>query len=54
MVAGALEKLSDQDLVNQIEEKVGADLQYIRLNGAIVGSLVGMALALVKLAWASQ
>ncbi len=54
MVAGALEKLSDQDLVNQIEEKVGADLQYIRLNGAVVGSLVGMALALVKLAWASQ
>ena len=50
MVQSALARLSDRDLVAQIEEKVGADLQYIRLNGAVVGSLVGMALALVRLA----
>jgi uncharacterized membrane-anchored protein YjiN (DUF445 family) len=50
MVGSALVKLSDRDLVAQIEEKVGADLQYIRLNGAVVGSLVGMALALVRMA----
>ena len=50
MVGSALVKLSDRDLVDQIEEKVGADLQYIRLNGAVVGSLVGMALALVRMA----
>jgi len=50
MVASALAKLSDQELVAQIEEKVGSDLQYIRLNGAVVGSLVGMLLALVKMA----
>ena len=50
MVQSALLKLSDRDLVAQIEEKVGPDLQYIRLNGAVVGSLVGMALALVRLA----
>lgn len=49
MVGGALGKLTDQDLVDQIEEKVGDDLQYIRLNGAVVGSLVGMALAVLKL-----
>jgi uncharacterized membrane-anchored protein YjiN (DUF445 family) len=50
MVAASLVKLSDRDLVAQIEEKVGADLQYIRLNGAVVGSMVGMILALIKLA----
>ena len=50
MVQSALARLSDRDLVAQIEEKVGADLQFIRLNGAVVGSLVGMALALVRLA----
>jgi len=49
MVHGSLEKLSDLDLVGQIEEKVGRDLQYIRLNGAIVGGLVGAVLAFFKL-----
>lgn len=49
MVHASLEKLSDLDLVGQIEEKVGRDLQYIRLNGAIVGGLVGAVLALMKL-----
>jgi uncharacterized membrane-anchored protein YjiN (DUF445 family) len=27
-------------MVEQIEEKVGSDLQYIRLNGAVVGVLL--------------
>ncbi len=39
-----LDKLEDKELVNQIEDKVGNDLQYIRLNGAIVGGIVGMIL----------
>ena len=49
MVHRSLEKLSDLDLVGQIEDKVGQDLQYIRLNGAIVGGLAGAILACVKL-----
>lgn len=49
MVRGSLEKLSDRDLIDQIEGKVGEDLQYIRLNGAIVGGLVGAVLAIGKL-----
>jgi uncharacterized membrane-anchored protein YjiN (DUF445 family) len=49
MVAGSLAKLSDGDLVAQIEEKVGGDLQFIRLNGAVVGSAVGILLALFKM-----
>ncbi|HEY0724503.1 MAG TPA: DUF445 family protein, partial [Pyrinomonadaceae bacterium] len=49
MVRGSLEKLSDLDLVRQIETKVGRDLQYIRLNGAIVGGFAGAVLAIIKL-----
>jgi len=49
MVRGSLEKLRDIDLVEQIEAKVGPDLQFIRLNGAIVGALVGAFLAILRL-----
>ncbi len=44
-----LGRLKDNDLVAQIESRVGPDLQYIRLNGAVVGSLVGAALAVLRL-----
>lgn len=42
------EKLDDRGLVNQIEEKVGNDLQYIRLNGAVVGGFAGILLSLIR------
>jgi uncharacterized membrane-anchored protein YjiN (DUF445 family) len=32
-------------LVEELERHVGADLQYIRINGTIVGGLVGLAIA---------
>lgn len=48
MVEESLNKLNDKDLVNQIEDKVGDDLQYIRLNGAIVGGLVGVIIASIR------
>jgi uncharacterized membrane-anchored protein YjiN (DUF445 family) len=35
--------------VHELETQIGDDLQYIRLNGAIVGALVGAALAVIKL-----
>jgi uncharacterized membrane-anchored protein YjiN (DUF445 family) len=43
-----LEKLPDDALVKLIEERVGSDLQFIRLNGAVVGGLVGLVLALAR------
>ena len=43
-----LEALETGKLVAQIEERVGGDLQFIRLNGAVVGGLVGVALALLR------
>jgi len=42
-----LEALETSTLVARIEERVGADLQFIRLNGAVVGGLIGVLLALV-------
>jgi uncharacterized membrane-anchored protein YjiN (DUF445 family) len=42
-----LDALDTTTLIAQIEERVGADLQFIRLNGAVVGGLVGLLLALV-------
>jgi uncharacterized membrane-anchored protein YjiN (DUF445 family) len=34
-------------LVEELERHVGADLQYIRINGTVVGGLVGLAIAVV-------
>lgn len=42
-----LDQLDDAELVERIEARVGADLQYIRLNGAVIGGLVGVVLALL-------
>jgi uncharacterized membrane-anchored protein YjiN (DUF445 family) len=50
MVRGSLSKLADRELVSQVEEKVGDDLQYIRLNGAVVGAAVGAAMSVLRMA----
>jgi uncharacterized membrane-anchored protein YjiN (DUF445 family) len=42
-----LEALDPGTLVAMIETRVGADLQFIRLNGALVGGLVGLLLAVM-------
>ncbi|RZD15746.1 MAG: DUF445 domain-containing protein [Candidatus Acididesulfobacter guangdongensis] len=44
-----LESLDGDKLVNQIEYKIGNDLQYIRINGALVGSVIGTIIALIAL-----
>ncbi|WP_438444289.1 DUF445 domain-containing protein [Gorillibacterium sp. sgz5001074] len=44
-----LERMDDATLVRLIEEKVGSDLQWIRVNGAICGFLVGLLLSVVQL-----
>ncbi|HEX9022948.1 MAG TPA: DUF445 domain-containing protein [Geobacteraceae bacterium] len=41
-------RLSDRQMVAEIEEKVGDDLQFIRLNGAVVGWFIGLVLGTVK------
>ena len=49
MVRLSLTKLNDFELVNQIEEKVGNDLQYIRLNGAVVGGFIGIVISVIRM-----
>lgn len=43
-IANTVKSWSDSDLVRQIELGVGRDLQFIRLNGTLVGGLIGLAL----------
>lgn len=49
LVRRYLESLNHKRLVDQIESKIGNDLQYIRINGALVGSVVGIIIALIGL-----
>lgn len=43
-IAGTVRAWRDEDLVREIEHSVGRDLQFIRLNGTLVGGLIGLAL----------
>lgn len=47
IVRDSLHELSNDMLVAFIEEKVGDDLQMIRINGSVVGGLVGMLVFLI-------
>lgn len=49
MIRTSLMKLEGPELVGQIESKVGPELQYIRLNGAVIGTLVGLGLGGLRL-----
>lgn len=44
-------KLPTQQLIDQIEDKVGQDLQWIRVNGAVVGGLVAVTITGLRMAW---
>lgn len=46
IVKSVLEQLSNEALNSLIEDKVGEDLQWVRINGSIVGGLVGLCLFL--------
>jgi len=48
VVRGKLASAGDAQWVQEIEENVGDDLQYIRLNGAVVGFGVGLILAILR------
>lgn len=42
MVREKLQSLNDAGLVQSLEDKVGDDLQWIRVNGTVIGALVGI------------
>ncbi len=41
-VTNVVEAWDSTTLVNRLELQVGKDLQYIRINGTLVGGLVGL------------
>lgn len=43
-IASTVKSWDDRSLVNQIELSVGRDLQFIRLNGTLVGGVIGLLL----------
>ncbi|AZN39329.1 DUF445 domain-containing protein [Paenibacillus albus] len=45
-----LDRLDNDQLVELIEDKVGQDLQWIRVNGAVCGFLIGLVLKSIELA----
>ncbi|HKB40038.1 MAG TPA: DUF445 domain-containing protein [Gemmataceae bacterium] len=47
LVEEQLNRLSDENLVELIENKVGEDLNWIRLNGTFVGGMIGLGLYLL-------
>jgi len=49
LVQENLDKLENEKLIEMMEDKVGKDLQWIRVNGAICGFIIGLALAGLKL-----
>jgi uncharacterized membrane-anchored protein YjiN (DUF445 family) len=44
MVATTIQEWSIAHMVDTIEREVGKDLQFIRINGTVVGGLVGLLL----------
>jgi uncharacterized membrane-anchored protein YjiN (DUF445 family) len=44
LVSETIRKWDSQTIVDKLELNVGRDLQYIRLNGTIIGGLVGLVL----------
>ena len=43
-VAGVVRSWDAKDVVEKLELQVGRDLQYIRINGTVVGGLIGLVL----------
>ena len=43
-IASTVKQWEDSELVRELELSVGSDLQFIRINGTVVGGLIGIAL----------
>lgn len=49
LVKENLDQMDDASLVNMLEDKVGKDLQWIRVNGAVCGFVVGLVLTVIQM-----
>ncbi|MBL8474288.1 MAG: DUF445 domain-containing protein [Rhodocyclaceae bacterium] len=43
-IAGTIRAWKDENLIRELELSVGKDLQFIRLNGTLVGGIIGLAI----------
>ncbi len=50
LVTGTIQRWDAAQTSNQLELLLGRDLQYIRINGTVVGAAVGLALHAIVLA----
>ncbi|WCN38764.1 DUF445 domain-containing protein [Aneurinibacillus uraniidurans] len=48
LVRENLDRLTDETLIEMMEDKIGKDIQWIRVNGAVCGFLIGLVLASVR------
>ena len=49
-VSGTVKQWNEDDFVSEIELSIGSDLQFIRMNGTLVGGLIGIVLHAISLA----
>ena len=48
-ISGTVKEWKNEDFVNEIELSIGSDLQFIRMNGTLVGGVIGLLLHAVSL-----
>jgi uncharacterized membrane-anchored protein YjiN (DUF445 family) len=48
LIYDTMEGWETKDMVDKLEVQVGADLQYIRINGTVIGGLAGLAIHLLS------
>jgi uncharacterized membrane-anchored protein YjiN (DUF445 family) len=48
-ISGTVKQWEDKDFVNEIELSIGSDLQFIRMNGTLVGGMIGLLLHSITL-----
>ncbi|UNL84421.1 DUF445 domain-containing protein [Priestia koreensis] len=48
LVQENLDKLDNETLINMVENKIGKDIQWIRVNGAVCGFMIGLALTAIE------
>ncbi|MCX7920549.1 MAG: DUF445 domain-containing protein [Clostridia bacterium] len=48
LICDTIKDWEKEDVANKLEAQVGSDLQYIRINGTVIGGLAGLAIHLIS------
>lgn len=51
LVKENIEKIDTETLIDLIEDRIGDDLQWIRVNGAICGFFIGLIFGIIRVLW---